>query len=93
MRKLHSWEEHRKKLMEDPEFRAEYEKLETEFMLARQIIEQRIKQKMTQTELAKRAGTNQVMIARYESGNANPTLGSMKKISKAFDKKLEIKMV
>lgn len=93
MRKLYSWEEHKKELMKDPEFRAEYEKLETEFMLARQVIGQRIKQKMTQSELAKKAGTNQVVISRIETGDANPTLGSMKKISKAFGKKLEIKMV
>lgn len=78
--------------MKNPRFRAEYEKLNPEFALARQVIELRIKNKMTQTDLAIKAGTNQVVISRIESGNANPTLESMKKISNAFDKKLEIKL-
>jgi len=91
--KTTSFESHKRELMQNPRFRAEYERLEPEFNLAKQIIELRIKNKMTQTELAKKAGTNQVVISRIESGNANPTFDSMKKISNAFDKKLEIKMV
>lgn len=87
-----SWEKHKKELLKDSIFRAEYEKLEPEFELARQMIKYRIKNKMTQAELAKKAGTNQVVISRIESGNANPSIASIQKISKALGKKLELKL-
>lgn len=87
-----SWEQHKKELFKDPKFRAEYEKLAPEFELARQIIKYRIKNKMTQKQLANKAGTNQVVISRIESGNANPSIASMRKLSKALGKKLEIKL-
>ena len=41
-----------KEWMKDPGFRREYKKLEPEFQIARQIIGARIKQKITQAELA-----------------------------------------
>lgn len=85
-------EEHKKELMKDEGFRREYEKLQPEFELARQIIGLRLKNKMSQTELAEKAHTRQPVISRIESGNANPRLQTIEKISKALGKKVSLKL-
>ena len=60
----------KEKLMKDPEFVKEYNKLETEFQIAGQMIEARIKQNITQEELAKKVKTGQAVISRLERANA-----------------------
>lgn len=42
----------------------------------------------TQAQLAKRAGTTQSMIARYESGSVSPTVGALSRIVRACDQEL-----
>jgi transcriptional regulator with XRE-family HTH domain len=39
----------------------------------------------TQAEVAKRAGTSQAWICRIETGDANPTLASLRRIARALD--------
>lgn len=77
-------------LMKDPEFRAEYEKLETEFQIASQIIGARIKKKMSQEELAKKAGTGQAVISRLEGANAKPSISLLSRIARALGTKINI---
>lgn len=69
-----------------------YKDLELEFSIIDQIIDKRIKKGMSQMDLALKMGTKQPSIARFESGDYNPTLSFLKKISKALDSKLEIKI-
>lgn len=83
-------EEWKAELMKDPEFVREYEKLQPEFEIARQIIDARIKKKMTQKEIAKRAGTGQAVISRMEGANASPSLDLLKRLAEALGKKLVI---
>jgi DNA-binding XRE family transcriptional regulator len=59
-------------LEEDPEFRAEYERLGPRFELISAIIGARIKKGWTQTDLAKACGSSQSAIARLESGEHDP---------------------
>ena len=77
-------------LMKDPEFRREYEKLEPEFQIARQMIGARIKKKMTQEELAKKAGTGQAVISRLEGMNAKPSVSLLQRIANALETPIEI---
>ncbi|WP_338832839.1 Antitoxin HigA1 [Moorella humiferrea] len=86
------WEEFKEQLMKNPAFRKEYEDLEPEYQLVRSIIQQRIAKGMTQAELAKRVGTRQSAIARLESGRYNPSLRFLKKVAKALDAKLEVRL-
>jgi transcriptional regulator with XRE-family HTH domain len=79
-----------KGLLKDPGFRHEISALDTEFAVARQIIEFRIKAKLTQSELAKRAHTSQVVISRLENGQANPSIDMLKRVSKALGKNIEV---
>lgn len=84
------WKEHKKELLKNKELREELEKLEPEFELARQIIELRVQQKLTQAELARRAHTSQVVISRLENAEANPSLALIKRIFKALGKGVRV---
>ena len=89
-KKFYTYEELHKEWMKDPEFRREYEKLEPEFQIASQIIGARIKQKMSQEELAKRAGTGQAVISRLEGMNAKPSISLLLRIARALNTKINI---
>lgn len=84
------WKNLRKELLKDPEFRAEYEKMQPKFAAVSALIEARIKNGLTQEVLAKKIKTKQSAIARIESGNANPTIGFLQKLAEALGKKLII---
>lgn len=79
-----------KECMEDPKYRLEYEKLEPEFQIARQIIGARIKQKMTQKELAQKIGTGQAVISRLESMNARPSISLLARVAQALKTEINI---
>lgn len=76
--------------MKDPAFRREYEKLEPEFQIARQIIGARIRRKMSQVELAKRARTGQAVISRLEGMNAKPSLSLLERVARALNTKISV---
>src|SRR3990167_5596757 len=77
----------KKEALKDPELKAEYDKLQPEFALIRA----RIGRGLTQGQLAKKVGTKQSVISRFESGKANPTVAFLKKLAQALDSHLEIK--
>lgn len=85
-----TWKKHKKELLKDKNLKEEIKKLEPEFELARQIIKLRIKEGLTQSELAKRAHTNQVVISRLENAEANPSLELIKRIFRALGKDVEV---
>ncbi len=86
-----TFEEVKRDLMKDPEFRKEWERSEPEYQLNRAIIKARIDKKMTQKELAKRAKTTQAVISRIQNSSVSPTLALVQRIAEAMGKKLEIK--
>jgi transcriptional regulator with XRE-family HTH domain len=88
-----TYKEHRKELLKDKTVRAEYEKLLPEYELARSIIEQRLRKKMTQVEIAQKAGIPQSTVSRIEGlTHGLPKLSTLKKIANALDAKLIIKL-
>lgn len=85
------YQKHRKELLKDKAVRAEHEKLLPEYELARSILEQRLKKKMTQVDVAKKTGMPQSTIARIEGlTHGLPRLTTLKKIAKALDAELII---
>ena len=76
--------------MKRPGFKKAYGELEFEFQLIGAIIAQRIKRGVTQKELASKIGTKQSAIARFESGNYNPSLAFVNKLSRALDLRLTV---
>lgn len=79
-------------LMQDEEFKKEYDRLRPRYEIISQIIEIRKEQHMTQEELAKRVGTQKSNISRLESGNYNPSLDFLIKVARSLGKELSIHM-
>lgn len=88
-----SFDEMKNDLLKDNEFKAEYEKLKPRYEAIEQIIKARKEQNMTQAELAKRVGTQKSNISRLESGNYNPSLDFLTKVSEALGKSLSVQLM
>jgi transcriptional regulator with XRE-family HTH domain len=86
-----NYKTHRKELLKDKAVKREHDKLLPEFELARSIIQQRLKKKMTQIDVAKKAGMPQSTIARIEGlTHGVPRLATLRKIAHALDAELII---
>ncbi|WOD09239.1 helix-turn-helix transcriptional regulator [Marinomonas sp. GJ51-6] len=68
---------------ENPEVRAEYEKLESEFVFIDQLLSMRNQAGLTQAQLAERMHTQKSNISRLERGNANPSWATLQKYAHA----------
>ena len=82
--------EHLKEMMEDEEFRKEYETLQPQYEVVKQIISAREELNITQKDLAERTGIRQSNISRLERGNYNPSVEFLRKIAKGLGKELHI---
>ncbi|KKW32845.1 MAG: Helix-turn-helix domain protein [Candidatus Uhrbacteria bacterium GW2011_GWA2_53_10] len=80
----------KQKLLRDKETKKAYDDLEPEYALVRLMIEKRLQRKLTQAALAKKIGTKQSAISRFESGTYNPTIGFLRKMSDALGAELKI---
>lgn len=76
--------DHLKKSLENPEFRAEYERLAPYEALARIVIMRRGSLGLTQAELAARMGTTASAISRIESGQHATSARTLKKLGDAL---------
>jgi len=85
-----TFDEHLAEMLQDPEFRREYEALQPEYEIIRQLIGARTDQGLTQKELAQRIGIRQSNISRLESGNYNPSLAFLKKVAAGLGKQLHV---
>ena len=91
--KKNIYEKHVEELLKNKNVRKEYEKLLPEYELAKSIIEQRQRKKMTQEQVAKKAGMPQSTISRIEGlTHGLPKLSTLKKIADALDAKVVIKL-
>lgn len=77
-------------LMQDEQFREEYEKLRPRYEIISRIIEVRKEQNMTQEQLARKIGTQKSNISRLESGNYNPSLDFLIKVASGLGKNLTV---
>ncbi len=82
----------KKKALERPDVKAEYDRLADEFALLDEFLKARAEAGITQEELAKRMGTTQSAIARLESGKAghSPSLATLQKYARALGCRLEV---
>jgi predicted transcriptional regulator len=79
------YKDFRTQRLKNPQVRHEYENLEDEFELAKEVIELRKKNKLTQKELAEQVGTSQPAIARLESGSyQNLSLSFLRRLADAL---------
>ncbi len=81
----------------DPEFKAAYDELETEFKLLRELLAARRRAGMTQAGVAAKMGTKAPAVTRLEmalsANKHSPTLATLKKYARAVGCKLEVHLV
>ena len=79
--KIHDYDEMLNEELKNPEFHEEYDALEEEFEVAKQVIALRLKKGLTQKELAEKVKTSQSCIARLESGTyRNPSISFLRRV-------------
>lgn len=69
----------------DPEYQEGLAQQKLKFALGDAIIDFRIRQNISQSELARRVGTKQANISRIESALANPTIELVQRILRVLD--------
>jgi ribosome-binding protein aMBF1 (putative translation factor) len=79
--------------MKHSEFRAEYESLEPEFVIIQAMIDARKRSGITQKQLAEKTGIAQADISKLESGNANPSLKTMRRLASGLGMKLKVEFL
>ena len=87
------YEEFKEQYLEDSNVKAEYDALEPEFQLIREMLNARNERHISQQELANITGIDRADISKLENGNANPSLKTMKRLAEGLGKKLEIRFV
>lgn len=85
-------EEYRRKLELDPEYAAAEEELGPLLDLADEVLRLRLQRGWSQSELARRAGTQQSNISRIEAGLGNPTLKFIQRLADALGAGIEIRL-
>ena len=72
-------------LRSEPEYRAAEKRLETKMLVARNVLRYRADRRLTQKQLAEKAGMKQPRIADIESMRGNPSLDTLEKIAVALE--------
>jgi transcriptional regulator with XRE-family HTH domain len=80
----------RERAAKSPVYRAALEEFRTYETIARAIIKLRMDMNMSQEELAKAVATSSSAIARLESGQHKPSVETLRRIAKAFNRDLVI---
>ncbi len=90
-------EELKSKAMANTSVKEEYDALDLEFSLLREMLSARKKTGLSQAEVAKRMGTKAPAVTRLESslttGKHSPSISTIKKYAKALGYNLKIKLV
>lgn len=87
------FEEIKAELVQNEKFKQEYDALQPRYAIVSQIIEVRKKNNMTQSDLAKKVGTQKSNISRLESGRYNPSLDLLIKIARGLGMELKVELV
>ena len=90
-------EELKKKMLNNPDVKTEYDALEKEFTLFDELLNARMQAGLTQAEVADRMGTKTPAVARLEAGGGNkrhsPSISTLRKYAEAVGCQLEIRLV
>jgi transcriptional regulator with XRE-family HTH domain len=86
-----------KKMLKNPEVRAEYDTQAEEFTLLDELLRARQRAGLTQAEVAARMGTKTPAAARLEGGGGNrrhsPSVATLRKYARAAGCRLEIRLL
>ncbi len=93
MSKRPTFEEFKKKALQDKEVKAEYNLLEEEFALLEKFIKARKKAHYSQSELAKKLNIQQPAIARLEKGGySTTTVSKLARVADALGYSMKISL-
>ena len=92
VRESTNYEDFKARLLTDPDVRQEYEALEPQFRLIKDILWRRSQLNLSQAQLARLVGTRQPAISRLERGDGNITLSTLYRIASALDADLDISL-
>jgi transcriptional regulator with XRE-family HTH domain len=87
---LRTAEEARAGDMQDLEYRREYERTKLANDVAIRVIQYRVKHGLSQSELARRLGMKQPNVARLESGDHEPTLGTLARLAEVLNQDFSV---
>ncbi len=76
--------------LKNPNFRKEYEALESEYNLIQSLIDARNKNHVTQKELSEANGIAQSDISKIENGSGNPTIKLLQRLANGLNMNLKI---
>ncbi len=80
-------------LMENSEFKKEYDTLEPSFSIIQAMVDARKSSGLTQKDLAERTGIAQGDISKLENGSANPSLKTLQRLADGMGMKLKLEFV
>jgi predicted transcriptional regulator len=89
---MDNWENIKKEILKNSEVKKTYDDLEVEYQILSDMVRLRNKKKITQKELAKKIGTTQSALSRFEMGDVNPSLDFLKKVANALGTKLVVRL-
>lgn len=81
------------KNLDNPEFKKEWDALETESQIMRTLIDARLAAGMTRKQLSEKTGINQSNISKIERGTGNPSIATLERIASALGKKVSTSFV
>lgn len=90
--RVYTFQEDLAKRLKDPEFKKAWDNTEAEYKLACNLIEARLKNHLSQRDLAKKVKTSQAAISRIEAMRGNPSLSLLKRIAEALGTRLIISL-
>ena len=79
--------------MKNPAFKTEWEALDPEFSVIEAILKARKESGLTQKQLSDITGITQADISRLESGTANPSLRTLKRLAAGMGMALKLEFV
>lgn len=71
--------------LQDPAFRAEWNRTAVARAVAKRLVEYRAEHELTQTALARRLGMKQPAIARLEAGEHNPSFETLGRLANVLE--------
>lgn len=76
--------DHLREQLKDPEFRVLYEREHEALRIGMEVARRRRALGLTQRQLARRVGTSEAAISRLESGDANATVRTLRRVAAAL---------
>ena len=90
---MSSYKDYKKRALQNPEVKAEYDALQPEYDIIQAMIDARVQQNMTQKDLSAKTGITQADISRIENGTRNPSLSMVKKLAQGLGMQLKLEVV